>query len=252
MKKKVSLTHLLTKGKCLFLAYDQGLEHGPADFNDANVNPADIIEIAKKGRFNAFICQKGIAEQYRTEIKKAKIPLILKLNGKTNLTKGDPLSTQLCTVAEAIDLGAAAVGYTLYIGSVHEAAMFAQFEQIEREAHAKGLPVIAWVYPRGKALEGKSEKELLAYATRTGLELGADIVKVHWNGNATDLAWAVKAAGKCKVIVAGGLKTNERDLLTQIKNAMKVGATGCAIGRNVWQARDPLALANKLKEAIQT
>lgn len=250
MKKKVSLAKFLTKGKCLFLAYDQGLEHGPTDFTDASIDPAKIIKIAQEGACNAFICQKGIAEKYRAEIKTSKVPLILKLNGKTNLVKGEPLSTQLCTVSEAHALGAAAVGYTLYIGSEHEATMFEQFEHIEREAHKRGMPVIAWIYPRGRSIEGKPERELLAYATRTGLELGADIVKVHWNGEVDALEWAVKAAGKCKVVIAGGLKSDEKKLLHQIKEAMQAGATGCAIGRNIWQHKRPLEITKKIRNAL--
>lgn len=251
MSKKISLKKLFSHGRCLFLAYDQGLEHGPTDFTDANVNPRDIIALAREGKFNAFICQKGIAEHYHKEIKASNVPLIVKLNGKTNLYKGEPLSTQLCTVKEAIKLGAAAVGYTVYIGSAHEAEMFAQFEKIEREAHAKGLPVIAWVYPRGASLAGKSERELLAYAARVGLELGADMIKLHWNGNVSDLAWAVQAAGKCRVVVAGGAKTGEAALLKHIKTAMDAGAAGCAIGRNIWQAKDPLALTQKIKGSMR-
>ncbi len=252
MKKNISLSPLLTKGKCLFLAYDQGLEHGPTDFDDTSVDPAKIIKIAQEGACNAFICQKGIAEKYHKEIKVSHVPLILKLNGKTNLVKGEPLSTQLCTVSEAITLGATAVGYTLYIGSEREAEMFEQFEQIEREAHAKGLPVVAWIYPRGKAIEGKSERELLAYATRTGLELGADIVKVHWNGDVDALEWAVKAAGKCKVVIAGGLKTDEKSLLKQVKEAITIGVIGCAVGRNIWQHKQPLEITKKIQNALYT
>ena len=246
----IKLNKLLIKNKCLFLAYDQGLEHGPTDFNDENINPLHIIVLAKKGKFNAFICQKGIAEKYKREIKASKVPLILKLNGKTNLSHGEPLSTQLCTVKEALKLGAVAVGYTIYIGSEHEAIMLKEFEEIERESHAKGMPVIAWIYPRGKSVQGKSEKELLAYSARVGLEIGADIVKLHWNGNKSDLEWAVKAAGKCRLVVAGGLKTDERTLLKQSRDAMQAGATGIAIGRNIWQAKNPLELTKKIKKII--
>ena len=242
---------ILKDNKCLFLAYDQGLEHGPADFNDHSVDPLKIIQIAKQGRFNALIFQKGIAEKYKKEIKSSKIPLILKLNGKTNLLHGEPLSTQLCTLKEALKLGAVAVGYTIYIGSEHENVMLKEFEQIEREAHVKGIPLIAWVYPRGKSIQGKSESELLAYSCRVALELGADFVKVHWNGkNTQDLKWAVKSAGRCRVIIAGGLKTIEKELLSQAKQAMSAGITGLAIGRNIWQSKHPLEITKKLKNVI--
>jgi class I fructose-bisphosphate aldolase len=198
------------------------------------------------------VFQKGIAEKYKKEIKKSNVPLILKLNGKTNLRHGEPLSTQLCTVKEAINLGASAVGYTIYIGSEFESVMFREFEDIERGAHARGLPVIAWIYPRGRAVEKKSERELLAYSARVGLEIGADIVKLHWSGNKEDLEWAVKAAGKCKLVVAGGLKTDEKTFLTQAKQAIQAGASGLAIGRNIWQSKKPLELTKKIRRVIWT
>jgi fructose-bisphosphate aldolase, class I len=250
LKTFFKMRKLIKKNKALFLAYDQGIEHGPSDFNDKNVDPGYIIDIAKKGKYNAIIFQKGIAEKYYNEIKKSKVPLIIKLNGKTNLVKGDPISEKLCTVKEAIELGATAVGYTLYIGSIHESKMFEEFEEIQREAHDKGLPVVAWIYPRGKSIGNKYNGELMAYSTRVGLELGADIVKIRYNGKPKDLKWAVKSAGKTKVVVAGGVKTNEKILLNQIKEIMDAGCTGLAIGRNIWQDKNPITLTNKIKKII--
>src|SRR3989344_9038850 len=124
---------LLRAGKALFLAYDQGLEHGPIDFNEINVDPLFIIDLAHKGKCTGIIFQKGLAEKYRAEIKKSGVPLIIKLNGKTNLVKGEPFSPQLCTIAEAKKLGAVAVGYTIYFGSEHEKRMMETFEKIEEE-----------------------------------------------------------------------------------------------------------------------
>jgi len=248
--KKPKLSKLFKRGKALFLAYDQGLEHGPTDFNDKNVDPNYIIKIAKDGRYNALIFQKGIAEKYNQEIKKSKIPLVIKLNGKTNLVKGEPISRQLCSVKEAVKLGAVAVGYTIYIGSEHEEEMFQEFEKIEREAHAIGLPVITWIYPRGKGVEGKKKSELMAYACRVALELGADVVKIHPEGNLKELEWAVKSGGKVKVIVAGGSKTSEKEFLRQAKDYMYAGFAGMAVGRNVWQAEKPLEITKKLKQVI--
>jgi len=246
----MNLNKILRKGKALFLAYDQGLEHGPTDFNNKNVDPKFIIDTAKKGKYNAIIFQKGIAQKYKEELKKAKVPLILKLNGKTNLVKGEPVSRQLCTVKEAIRLGAVVVGYTIYIGSKYEHIMMHEFQKIEREAHAKGLPVIAWIYPRGSSVRRKSSKELMAYAARTGLEIGADIIKIKYNGNPKDLSWAVKSAGKTKIVIAGGVKKGEKILLKQVKEIMKTGAIGLAIGRNIWQNKEPLKITNKIKKII--
>lgn len=247
---KIKLSKILKNGKAMYLAYDHGLEHGPTDLNEKDVNPEYIIDIAKKGKYAALIFQKGIAEKYNEKIKKSKIPLIVKLNGKTNLYKGEPVSRQICTVKEALKLGASAVGYTIYIGSEYESVMMKEFDAIEEEVHAKGIPVIAWIYPRGKSIAKKSEGELMAYAARTGLEIGADIVKMKYNGNPKDLGWAVKVAGKTKVVIAGGIKLNEKEFLKQAKDIMKSGAIGLAVGRNIWQSKNPIEITNKLRKII--
>ena len=128
--KGVKLNSILRKGKGMFLAYDQGMEHGPVEFNDKNVSPESIIEIAKKGKYTGIIVGKGIAEKYQKEIMKSGVPLIIKLNGKTNLYRGEPMSEQLCTVKEALALNAKAVGYTIYLGSAYEHQMLKEFENI--------------------------------------------------------------------------------------------------------------------------
>jgi len=246
---EVNLNKITKQGKCIFLAYDQGLEHGPTDFNDMSVDPDYILKIASKGKYNGVILQKGIAEKYYKPYR-TKVPLILKLNGKTQLLKGDPISTQLCSVKEAIKLGAVAVGYTIFIGSEHEREMFDQFTKIEEEANANGLPVILWAYPRGAVIKDEMDRNILAYSARIGLELGAEMIKMKYNGKINDLKWIVKSAGKAKVIIAGGSKTSEKDLLKQTKEIMRAGAAGLAIGRNVWQRDNPLEITKKLKKII--
>ena len=248
---KISINKILKRGKALFLAYDHGLEHGPElDFNDKDVNPLYILNIAKKGKFQGIVLQKGIAEKYQKEIKQSKVPLILKLNGKTKLYKGEPYSPPLCTVKEAIKLGASAVGYTLYIGSKFESKMFEEFEKVEREAHKKGLPVISWIYPRGKAVKNDVSREMMAYSTRTGLELGADIIKMKYGGKPQDLKWAIKSAGRAKVVVAGGTKKSEEAFLSDIKDIINAGCIGLAVGRNIWQSKNPLELTKKIQKII--
>lgn len=250
LKKFFNMRKIVKKGKILLLAYDQGIEHGPTDFNDKNVDPKYIIDIARKGEYTGLILQKGIAEKYYEEIRKSRVPLVLKLNGKTNLVKGDPFSEQLCSVEEAIKLGAVAIGYTIYIGSIHEAKMFEDFEKIQEEAHRKGLPIVLWIYPRGIGIKSKSKTELMAYACRVGLEIGADIIKIHPEGTMKDFGWAVKSAGKVKVICAGGSRMTESVLLKKIVGYIEHGGSGMAIGRNIWQAKDPLRLTEKIRKVI--
>lgn len=246
----VSLDKITKEGKALFLAYDQGMEHGPGDFDSDSIDPNYILSIGIEGEFNAVIFQKGVADKYYDESLKDKIPLIVKLNGKTSLVSQEPYSPQLATVEEALSLGAAAVGYTIYVGSAHEAKMFAEFAVIEREAHQKNIPVMAWMYPRGKGVEGKDEKEVIVYAARIGLELGADIVKIKYPGGVVSLKRAVQAAGKTKVVVSGGVKEDEIDFLKMTKEVMSSGAIGMAVGRNIWQNKDPLGITQKIKDII--
>lgn len=248
----ISLDKITTNGKALFLAYDQGIEHGPVDFNDENINPNYILEIATKGEYNAIIFQKGVAEKYYSDSEfQNKIPLIIKLNGKTNLVKDqDPYSPILCTVDEAIGLGASAVGYTVYVGSEFESEMTSDFTSIIKEAHEKELPVIGWMYPGGKSIEGKDNKELTAYCARLGLELGADIIKIKYPGDKNALKWAVESAGKTKVVISGGVKTQEGEFLVTATEIMQTGAIGMAVGRNIWQSENPFEITKKLKEII--
>lgn len=247
---KIGLNKISKKGKVFLLAYDQGLEHGPTDFNDVNVDPKYIIDIAKRGQFTGLVFQKGIAEKYNEEIMKSGVALIVKLNGKTNLIKGDPVSRQLCSVKEAIKLGAKAVGYTIYIGSQYEDEMLVEFEKIQVEAHKFGLPVITWIYPRGIGVKGKRKVDLMAYAARVALEIGADIAKIKYEGGVKDLKWAVESAGKTKVVVAGGSKKEEKELLKEVREVMGVGCSGLAIGRNIWQSKDPIKLSEKIWRII--
>lgn len=244
------LSKILRDGRALFLAYDQGMEHGPSDFDDENVDPNHILSIGVEGEFTGIILQKGIAEKYYSGLED-KIPLIVKLNGKTNLLKdADPYSPQICSVDEALTLGAKAVGYTLYVGSEHEAKMFKEFAVIEKEANDKNIPLVAWMYVAGKRTLGKDVKELTAYAARLGLEMGADIVKIKYPGDPESLRWAVESAGEVKVVVSGGPKQPEEEFLKLAQVAIDSGAAGMAVGRNIWQAKDPLGLTQKVKKII--
>src|SRR3989338_10740409 len=107
---------LLKNGKALILACDHGLEHGPKDFTIETINPEYVLDIAVKGKYNAMVLQKGLAEKYKANYSK-KVPLIVKLNGKTNIPHIEPISLQHCSVKKAADLGAVGVGYTIYLGS---------------------------------------------------------------------------------------------------------------------------------------
>ena len=227
---------------------DQGLEHGPKDFNIKTIDPYYVLDIAVKGSYNAIILHKGIAEKYYEQTSH-KIPLIVKLNGKTVFSKLDPFGAQTCSVRKAVELNASAVGYTIYDGSPLEPKIFKEFSSLQEQAHDYGIPIIAWAYPRGNKVDELSTDNL-AYAARVALELGADIIKVKYNGDAEGFKWLVKCAGKAKVVVAGGSKTEPSHLLKEVYEVMKAGATGIAIGRNVWQSENPLSVSKAIQSII--
>jgi len=243
------LSKITTDGKAIYLAYDHGIEHGPVDLKGKSIDPNYILSLAVQGGYNAIILQKGVAEKYYSDYRE-KIPLILKLNGKTRLVGGEPMSSQICSVAEAAELGASAVGYTIYLGSQHEVKMLKEFGQIEQEAEEHNLAVIGWMYPRGKAIKDDNSPEVTAYAARVGLEIGADIVKIKYCGSQECFARAVEAAGRTKVVLSGGPKVTDEEFLKVVENVMAAGAIGVAVGRNVWQKENPLEITQKIKEVI--
>ena len=245
------ISKITTNGRAIYLAYDHGVEHGPVDLVGKSIDPNYILEIAVNGGYNAVVLQKGIAEKYYLEEYREKIPLIIKMNGKTRFPAGDPISSQVCSVDEAIELGASGVGYTIYLGSEHESEMLKEFSKIEEEAHNKNLVVLAWVYPRGKAIKDETSPEITAYSARLALEMGADIAKIKYCGSTECFKKAVEAAGKTKVVLSGGPKTEKpEEFLETVKSVMDAGAIGVAVGRNVWQSADPLAMTEKIKKII--
>jgi len=246
------LQPFLHKGKALFLAYDHGFEHGPKDLTGKSIDPEYILDLAIKGGYTGIILQKGIAEKYYTGTKYERtIPLILKINGKTNIPQiAEPYSSINCSVEYAKKLGAKAVGYTIYLGSKYEEKMFEDFGRIQEQAHKLKMAAIAWIYPRGSAVENESSSEMTAYAARVGLELGADMIKIKYSGSEQTFKKAVESAGKTKVVLSGGPKVEDEEILKIIESVMKTGATGIAVGRNVFQHQDPLAITEKIKKII--
>jgi len=269
-------TKIMPGGRALILAYDQGFEHGPRDFveHPESAKLEYILDIAKRGRFTGIVLHAGLAEKYESEIRDSKVPLILKLNGTSELcTEEEPYSPQLYSVEDALELGATAVGYTVYSGSKYEDEMQKEFSRIIREAHRKGIPVIGWMYPRGKslfdrrsasktlkiALEEQEETNLaidetpsiVAYGARIGLELGADIVKVKYTGSPESFRWVVQSAFPTKVVMSGGPMTKtDEGFLSRVKDVLAAGAIGIAVGRNVWQRKDPLIISEKIHQII--
>jgi class I fructose-bisphosphate aldolase len=237
--------------KAIILAYDHGLEHGPVDFEatPASVDPAHVFDVATHDAVTAIAVQKGVAEAYYPSYADD-VPLLLKLNGTSNLWGGEPDTAVNCSVDYAAELGADAVGFTLYGGSNHEVEMAEEFREAQEAARAEGMGVVMWSYPRGQALKNDTSPKTIAYATRLGLELGADVAKVKYPGSAEAMEWAVRAAGDVKVVMSGGSKAGDYEFLSTVASAMDAGASGLAVGRNVFQREDPVGILDALEAVI--
>lgn len=246
----INTKKLFKNNRSMMLACDQGLEHGPsADFNEKNIDPNYILDIALESKYTAVILQNGVAQKYYHGHYKD-VPLVVKLNGKTSIPKIEPISKQVCSVERAVRLGASAVGYTVYLGSPKEPEIFQEFGTVVEQAHNYGIPVIAWMYPRGPFVKNDLDSALLAHAARAGLELGADFVKMKYNGDFEGFKWAVKSAGRTKILAAGGSKVTETEFLKTTNDILRAGAAGIAVGRNVWQSKFPFSLSNALHKMV--
>lgn len=288
--KKARLHRLLYEygpgnGTMLLLPIDQGLEHGPIDFlvNPDALDPEFQLRVALEGGFSGIVYQIGLAEKYMHKYA-GRVPLVLKLNGKTNIpADNSPFSPQLASVEDAVRLGADAVGYTLYVGSARQDEDFRQIWKVREDCERYGMPLIVWSYPRGDAVKAKGGIDTLYavdYAARTALEVGADIVKVNvpqfeYDMNdpkeadafnkmpkeyqalkedyGSAIARVVRSAGHAMLLFSGGSKVSDEDLLKKASEAMENGATGLIFGRNIWQRPydQALGISNRIKEIMK-
>ncbi len=265
--------HGLRNGTAIFLPYDQGLEHGPRDFfaNPLASDPKYIVKLAVEGGFNGIALQIGLAEKFYWDYA-GEVPLVLKLNGKTDIPPDDnALSPVNATVEDAVRLGADAVGYTLYIGTPVQEVDFERYRRVREDAQRLGVPLIVWAYPRGSAIGAKGGKDsfyAVDYASRTASELGADVVKVNFphpekqsgvsepyrahfsSQQAIDAV--VRSANRTLVLVSGGERAGEDAMLEKARESMEAGATGLIFGRNVWQREhdDSLRFVGQLREIL--
>lgn len=273
---RILYEHGVGNGTLLALPIDQGIEHGPVDFlpNPPAANPEYQWELAVEGGYNAIACHWGLARQYMKKYA-GRVPLILKINGKTNIPSDDEaLSSPTATVEDAVSLGADAVGYTLYVGSPRQDEDIDRLRQVREACEVWGMPLVVWSYPRGAAIEGKGGRDSLYavdYAARLAHELGADIIKLNVPKSGDkdaqmpkkyqELDWdytsgagrVVASAQKSMVLFSGGSKVSDDDLVDKASTVMEVGATGLIFGRNMWQRPmdEALAMTEKIKDLLR-
>ncbi|MCP1661823.1 MAG: aldolase [Methanocalculus sp. MSAO_Arc1] len=253
-------------GRLMLFAGDQKVEHLNDDFfgegiHEDDATPDHLFTIASQSRVGVFATQYGLIARYGMDY--PDVPYLVKLNSKTHLVKTeqkDPYSPLLVSVQDAVDLrdrtglAIVAVGYTIYIGSQYEAEMMREAQQVILDAHANGLLVVLWIYPRGIAVKDEKDPHLIAGAAGVAASLGADYVKVNApkkeGAKSSDLLnEAVLAAGRTRVVCAGGSSIDERKFLDELYDQIHTGgAAGNATGRNIHQKE--LAAAVRFSNAI--
>src|ERR687893_660052 len=237
------------EGTLLLLPIDQGIEHGPRDFfpNPASKDPEYQFELAAKAGYSAIACQIGLATKYCPDYA-GRVPLILKVNGKTDIPPSDAaFSTTNASVEDAVRLGADAVGYTLYVGSPRQDDDLAQLREVRRDCDRYGMPLVIWAYPRGRDIEKKGGRDsfyAIDYAARMAMEMGADVVKLNMPKlnpetdkdapapyNEMDVTQeeasrhCVESAGRALVVLSGGSKADDDVVLGHTKAVMEAGGS---------------------------
>ncbi len=251
-------------GKLMLFAGDQKTEHlnddfyGTADTGQIHIDDAEpehLFRIASKATIGVFATQLGLLSKYGHSYKN--VPYLVKLNSKSHLVKTeqkDPLSKAMWTVEQVAGfkkssgLNILGVGYTVYLGSEFEYEMMAEAAQIVHKAHQNGLITVLWMYPRGKAVKDEKDPHLIAGAAGVAACIGTDFTKVNppkkeGFDSAELLKEAVMAAGRTKVICAGGSSVDTRKFLEGLHKQVHVGGVwGNATGRNVHQKALPDAI----------
>ncbi|HLQ38008.1 MAG TPA: class I fructose-bisphosphate aldolase [Planctomycetota bacterium] len=269
--------NLAGTGKFVILPVDQGFEHGPARSfakNPPAYDPQFHFELALQAGCNAYAAPLGFLEAGARKYA-GRIPLILKLNNSDSLYAGDnPKPALTASVQDALRLGCAAIGFTIYPGSSFRNEMYMELRQLAEAAKAVGLAVVVWSYPRGSGLSKKGETaiDVCAYAAQIAAQLGAHIIKVkppteHIEQEAAKKVYeaekipiatladrvkhVVQSAfgGRRIVIFSGGEAKGTEEVLSEIQGIAAGGAFGSIMGRNSFQR--PLPDAVKLLKQVQ-
>lgn len=250
-------------GRLVILPVDQGFEHGPARSfapNPSGYDPDYHFQLALDAGCNAYAAPLGFIEA-GADTFLDRIPTILKLNNHDVLhDEKDPLSAVTSSVDDALRLGCAAVGFTIYPGSSAAQTMYEQLREITKEAKSKGLAVVVWSYPRGRDLSkaGETAVDVVAYAAQIAAQLGAHIIKVKPPSAHIELADAQKAYqryhvpidtlaerirhvvqsafnSKRIVIFSGGPAKGDEEFFGEVRAIRDGGGFGSIIGRNSFQ-----------------
>jgi predicted phospho-2-dehydro-3-deoxyheptonate aldolase len=222
---------------------DHGVTIGPIS---GITNMQQITDKLVKGKADAILVHKGIAK--RIDVGNA--GLIVMLSGMSNLSPNINGKVQVCSVQEAIRIGADAVSVHVNVGAQDEDKMLQNLGKVSNQCDVYGIPLLAMMYPRGPKIQNEHAPDAVAHAARIGAELGADIIKTNYTGS-IDTFKDVTESCPVPVLIAGGPKCKTlEEILQTTADSMKAGAAGLSIGRNVFQCDNPTTIVKALSAIV--
>jgi fructose-bisphosphate aldolase/2-amino-3,7-dideoxy-D-threo-hept-6-ulosonate synthase len=242
--KKRRLRRIFQKdNRTVIVPMDHGVSMGPIK---GITNMQNIVDQLLKGGVDAVVLNKGIAK--RVNIDNA--GLIVHLSAISNLSPNANNKVQVCTVQEAIRIGADAVSVHINVGAQDEDKMLTKLGRVADECDIYGIPLLAMMYPRGPKIQNEHAVDVVAHAARLGAELGADIIKTNYTGNIETFKVVVEGC-PVPVIIAGGPKCKtEKEILQMAWESIKAGSAGLSIGRNVFEHKNPTLMAKALSAIV--
>ncbi|MFW6385033.1 MAG: 2-amino-3,7-dideoxy-D-threo-hept-6-ulosonate synthase [Halodesulfurarchaeum sp.] len=204
------------------------------------------IDSITRGGADTVITQKGLAE--RVHPNKNDAGYLVHINGSTAIGPDETDKRRTCSVEEAVSLGADGVSFHINVGSEHEPDQITDLASVTEDARRLGMPVLVMAYARGPGIDG-SDPESLGHAVRLAEELGADIIKTAYSGDAESFEHVVESTNR-PVIIAGGSPSGDRASLENVRGAMDAGASGVSMGRTVFQHDDPHAMSSAIAAIV--
>ena len=237
--KAARLRRIGTDGRYVMIPMDHGITlgavRGLADIEET-------IDAVTRGGADSVLTQKGIAPRVHPNSNGA--GYLVHLNGSTTAGPDTNDKRVTSTVEEALRVGADAVSFHINVGSDSEPGQIEDLARVTDAAERFGMPVLAMTYARGPGVN-ETDPEALGHAVRLGEELGADIVKTGYSGDATSFERVVEST-RLPVVVAGGEPEGDRASLEAVRGAMDAGAAGVSMGRTVFQHDDPEAIVRAI------
>lgn len=221
-------------GRYVIVPLDHGVSSGPLPGIE---RPLETISAVAEGGATSVVVHKGLMPLIAGTL--PDIGTIVHLSASTSRGRDPNAKVIVGAVEDALRLGADAVSIHVNIGSDTEGDQLTDLGMVSSECLTWGLPLLAMVYPRGKDIPDPYDVDLVRHCARLGAELGADIVKTNYTGSPETFAEVVRSCPVPVVIAGGERMDSDLEVLRVVDGAMRAGAKGISIGRNIWQHPDP-------------